>query len=65
MGGPAGDLSGRVAHLERLVAAHRRLLAEEEPERLLEVALEALIGFLDADRGFALLREADGRPRLR
>ncbi|MCB9549361.1 MAG: sigma-54-dependent Fis family transcriptional regulator [Myxococcales bacterium] len=47
------------------MAAHRRLLAEEEPERLLEVALEALIGFLDADRGFALLREADGRPRLR
>ncbi|MEZ4464620.1 MAG: hypothetical protein R3F43_08990 [bacterium] len=58
-------MTRRIAHLERTVAAHRRLLAEEEPERLLQVALEAITSFLDADRGFALLREPDGRPRLR
>jgi len=47
------------------LAAHRRLLAEEEPARLLEVALEAAASFLDADHGFVLMRDADERPRVR
>jgi transcriptional regulator with GAF, ATPase, and Fis domain len=60
-----GEVEPRALRLERLLSAHRRLLAEDDPARLLEVALEAAVGFLDADHGFILVRDADERPRVR
>lgn len=55
----------RANRLERLFTATRRLAAEADPSRLVEDALDAVAAFVDADQGFLLLREGNGRPRVR
>ncbi len=55
----------RIARLERLLALNKRIVAEEDIGRLLELALEAAMSFIDADRGFVLLREPDASVRVR
>jgi transcriptional regulator with GAF, ATPase, and Fis domain len=59
------DPQTRVARLERLLALNKRLLEEEEVGHLLDLALESVVEFADADRGFILLREADGNVRVK
>lgn len=59
------DPQSRIARLERLVAVSKRLVSEDDPARVLEWALDGVIEFVGADQGFALLREPDGRPRVR
>lgn len=55
----------RTTQLERLLSFTKRLLWEEEPSRLPELALHAIVEFTAADQGFLLLREPSGRPRVR
>jgi transcriptional regulator with GAF, ATPase, and Fis domain len=57
--------STRISRLERLLALNKLIVAEEDVGRLLELALEAAMSFIDADRGFVLLREPDGSVRVR
>ena len=59
------DPKTRVNRMERLFTAARRLAAEPDPGRLVEDALDAVAAFVDADQGFLLLREDNGRPRVR
>ncbi len=59
------DLQTRVARLERLLSLNKRLIGEEEISHLLELALESVVEFSGADRGFILLRETDGAVRVR
>jgi transcriptional regulator with GAF, ATPase, and Fis domain len=54
------DLEKRVARLERLLGLNKRIVAEEDVNRCLDLALEAALDFTDAHRGFVLTRESDG-----
>ena len=59
------NLQTRVARLERLLALAKRIAAEQDIGRLLDLAMQSAIEFTDAERGFVLLREADGAVRVR
>jgi transcriptional regulator with GAF, ATPase, and Fis domain len=59
------DPQTRIARLERLLGLNKLIVAEEDIGRLLELALEAAMSFIDADRGFVLLREPDKSVRVR
>jgi transcriptional regulator with GAF, ATPase, and Fis domain len=59
------DPQTRIARLERLLSLNKRLIEEEEVGHLLDLALESVVEFAKADRGFILLRESDGNVRVR
>jgi transcriptional regulator with GAF, ATPase, and Fis domain len=59
------ELQTRIARLERLVALNKRVVGEEDVVRLLEIALNSVMEFTEADRGFVMLREDDGELRVR
>ncbi|MCA9544163.1 MAG: sigma-54-dependent Fis family transcriptional regulator [Myxococcales bacterium] len=55
----------RTSRLERLVAVSKRIAAEEDTGRLLELALDAMVDHAAADQAFILLLDPEGRPRVR
>jgi transcriptional regulator with GAF, ATPase, and Fis domain len=59
------ELQARIARLERLLALSKRIVAEEDVVRLLEIALQSVMEFTESDRGFVMLREPDGAVRVR
>ena len=59
------ELQARIARLERLLALNKRIVAEEDVVRLLELALQSVMEFTESDRGFVMLREPDGAVRVR
>ncbi len=59
------ELQARIARLERLLALNKRIVAEEDVVRLLELALQSVMEFTQSDRGFVMLREPDGAVRVR
>ncbi len=59
------DRHTKAARLERMLAVGRRIAAEEDTSRLLEVCLDAIVEYAGAGQGFVLLRDDEGRPRVR
>jgi transcriptional regulator with GAF, ATPase, and Fis domain len=55
---PTGDQAARLAQLIRI---YRRLAREDEPERLLEQVVEAMMELTDAERGVVVVRRANDR----
>ena len=52
--------AGGTASLTRLLAVNERLSAEHDPTRLLEYIIDSAVQLTSAERGFVLLRSADG-----
>ena len=56
--------TGRFAALERLLSQFKRLLSSKDEGRLLELALDGAVSYVEGDHGFILMRDGD-RPRVR
>jgi signal transduction histidine kinase len=62
---PANNAVETENHLENLLALSRTLNSSLDPEKVLNTAVESVVQFLRAERGFIMIFEPDGELKVR